>query len=104
MVRRYVWLARDDIEPRAPDPALAQRRRQCIRVDERPAARVHEHGGRLHAAQEARVDEALRCRAARREHEHDVARRRERIGVDALDGLQVVLRGEGGIARCRWRG
>ncbi len=30
VVRSYIWLARDNIKPRTPDPALAQRRRKRV--------------------------------------------------------------------------
>ncbi len=46
----------------------------------------------------------LRRRPARCEHEHYIARRGERVGVDALDGLQAVLRSERGVTLERRRG
>ena len=87
-------LALDDVEARAPDPFLAQCVRERIRVDERAARCIHEHGVPLHLAEKILVDDVPRVLPARREDEEHVARARELVQVDAPDGVQPVARDE----------
>jgi len=97
MVSADVGLALDDVEARAPDPLFAQRAGERVRVDERAAGCVDEDSVLLHPAQKLCVDDVARSVSAGREHEEDVARARELVCVDAADGAQAVLRGEGGF-------
>jgi hypothetical protein len=104
VVRADVGLALDDVEPGAPYPLLAQRARERVRVDERAARGVDEHGAGLHLAQKCGVDDVARGSAAGREDEEDVARACELVEVDAADRAQGrVLRRqrrlERGVAR-----
>ncbi len=94
MLRADVRFALDDVQTSAPDPLFAQRLRERIRVDERAARGVDEHGMLLHLAQKARVDDVPRRVAARREHEQHVALPRELVQADAPDGPQRVARHE----------
>jgi hypothetical protein len=96
MVRADMGLTLDDVEARAPDPFFAQCLRERIRVYERAARGVHEHGVLLHLAQKGRIDDVVRVLPAGREHEEHVARAREFVELDAADGAQAgVLCGEG---------
>lgn len=102
MVRADVRFAFDDIEASAPYPPFAQGPRERVRVDERAARRVDEHGTPFHLAQKVGVDDVPRRVAAGREDEKDVARARKLVLVDAPYGAQAVScreRGfEGGVA------
>ena len=53
----------------------------------------------LHLAQEICVDDVSRVLPTRREHKEHVALARELVQFYALDGAQVVLRGEGLLER-----
>src|SRR6266702_7692664 len=94
MLRADVRFTLDDVQASAPDPLLAQRLRERIRVDERAARGVDEHGVLLHLAQKARVYDVLRRITARREHEQHVALPRELVQPDAPDGPQGMARHE----------
>ena len=89
----------DDVEARAPYPLFAQRLCERVRVDERAARRVDEHGVLLHPAQEVGVDDVPRRVAAGREDEKDVARAGELGIVDAPHGAQAVSRCERSFER-----
>ena len=104
MVRANVRFALDDVEARAPYPLFAQRPRERVRVDERAARRVDEHGVLLHLAQKVCVDDVPRRVTAGREDEKDVARARELVLVDAPYGAQAVSRRERGFERGVARG
>lgn len=96
VVRADVRLTLDDVEARTPDPFFAECLREGVRVDERAARGVDEHGVLLHLAEKVRVDDVVRVRPAGREDEEDVARAGELVELDAADGAQTrVLRGEG---------
>ena len=94
MVRTDVGLAFDDVEARTPYPLFAQRPRERVRVDERAARGVHEHGVLLHLTQKVRVNDVPRLVPAGREHEEHVALARQLDQLDAPDGPQAVARGE----------
>jgi len=97
VVRANVRFALDDVEARAPYPLFAQRLRERVRVHERAARRVDEHGVLLHLAQKVGIDDVPRRVTAGREDEKDVARARELVLVDALYGVQAMLRRERGL-------
>jgi hypothetical protein len=99
MVSADMGLTLDDIKAGTPDPFFAQCLGERVRVDERPARRVHQHGMFLHLAQKLCVDDVPRVLSARREHKEHVALAREFVQLYAPDGAQVVLRGEGGFER-----
>ena len=102
VVRADMGLTLDDVEARAPDPFFAQCLRERVRVDERAARGVDEHGVLLHLAEKVRVDDVVRVRTAGREDEEDVARAGELVELDAADGAQSrVLRGEGRLEEVR---
>ncbi len=54
MLRADVRFTLDDVQPSAPDPLFSQRLRERVRVDERAARSVDEHGVLLHLAQNPR--------------------------------------------------
>lgn len=94
----------DDVEAGTPDPSFAQRLRERVRINERAASHVHQHGMFLHLAQKVFVDDVSRVLPSRREHKEHLALARELVQIYALDGAQVVvLRDEGrferGVAR-----
>ena len=97
MVCADMGLTLDNVKPRTPYPFFAQCQRERVRVDERAARRVDEHGVLLHLAQEIRVDDVVRALPAGREHEEHVARARKLVELYAPDGAQVVARDEGGL-------
>jgi hypothetical protein len=97
MVRADVGLALYDVEAGAPYPLFAQRAREGVRVDERTSGRVDEDGAGLHLAQELLVYDVVGGFSTGGEDEEDVAFAREHIRVDAADGAQAVLGGEGGF-------
>jgi hypothetical protein len=99
MVSADMGLILDDVKAGTPDPFFAQRLRERVRVDERAACRVHQHGMFLHLAQKTCIDDVSRVLPARREHKEHVALARELVQVYAPDGAQVVLRGEGRFER-----
>jgi hypothetical protein len=104
MVSADMGLTLDDVEAGTPDPFFAQRLRERMRVNERAACRVHQHGVFLHLAQEICIDDVSRVLPARREHKEHVTLARELVQIYAPDGAQVVvLRDEGcferGVAR-----
>ena len=104
MVSADMGLTLDDVEAGPPDPFFAQCLRERVRIYERAACRVHQHGVFLHLAEEVCVDDVARVLPARREHEEHVALARELVQVYAPDGAQVVLRGEGRLERGVARG
>src|SRR6266571_1201167 len=97
MLRADVRFTLDDVQLSAPDPLFAQSLRERVRVDERAARGVHEHGVLLHLAQKARVDDVPRRVTARREHEQHVALPRKLVQPDAPDGPQRVARRKRGL-------
>src|SRR6267154_5105507 len=94
MVSADMGLTLDDVKAGTPDPFFAQCLRERVRVNERSACRVHQHGMFLHLAQKICIDYVSRVLPARREHEEHVALARELVQFYAPDGAQVVLRGE----------
>jgi len=74
----------EDVEARARDAPLAQRRDQRAFVHDRAARRVHEERAGLNEREPARVDEVARGLGQRDVDRDDVARREQRIELAAL--------------------
>jgi hypothetical protein len=104
MVSADMGLTLDDVKAGSPYPFFAQSLRERVRVNERAACRVHQHGMFLHLAQNICIDDVSRVLPSRREHKEHVALVRELVQINAPDGAQVVLRGEGRFERgVTWR-
>lgn len=104
VVSANLGLTFDDVKAGTPDPSFAQCLRERVRVNERSACCVHEHGMFLHLAQKISIDDVSRILPARSEHKEHITFARELVQFYAPDGAQVVLRGEGRFECCVMRG
>ena len=73
VVSADMGLTLDDVKAGTPDPFFAQCLRERVRVDERSACRIHQHGMFLHLAQKICIDDVSGVLPTRREHKEHVA-------------------------------
>ena len=88
--RVHFGLALEHVEAGGEQPAVVQRVGERVFVDHRAARGVHEHRGRLHQREPARVDEVAGRVAAGHVQRHDVGRREQLVEVGDVAGLAGV--------------
>ena len=88
--RVHLGLALEHVEPGREQPAGVQRVGERLLVDHRAARGVHEHRGRLHEREPARVDEVPGRVAAGHVQRHDVGRGEQLVEVGDVAGLAGV--------------